>query len=62
MDEINHDNFKDLPLDKYIICIDNIGLRSRRAAQILVLEGFLTLYVEGGYDLAIPLIKNKEIF
>ncbi len=48
-------------MDKYIIIIDSIGLRSRRAAQILLQEGYLTLYVQGGYDLLIPLINEKEI-
>jgi rhodanese-related sulfurtransferase len=61
MDEINHDNYEDLPDDKYIICIDSIGLRARRAAQILYNEGYLTLYVEGGYDMLIPLLENKNI-
>jgi rhodanese-related sulfurtransferase len=61
MDEINHDNYEDLPTDKYIICVDSIGLRSRRAAQILYNEGFLTLYLEGGYDLLIPYLDNKII-
>ncbi len=61
MDEINNGNFTDLQLDKYIICIDSIGLRSRRASQILYNEGFLTLYVEGGYDMLISHIGDSLI-
>lgn len=48
-------------MNKYIIVIDSIGLRSRRAAQILLREGFLTMYVEGGFDLFAPLAKEKGI-
>lgn len=61
MDDINHGNFDDLPLDKYIICVDSIGLRSRRASQILYYEGYLTLYVEGGYDMLLSYLDNKLI-
>ena len=61
MDEINHGNFTDLPLDKYIIIVDSIGLRSRRASQILYQEGFLTLYLEGGYDMFISYLGDKNL-
>ena len=60
MNEINHGNYGDIPMDKYIICIDSLGLRGRMAARILNEEGYLTLYVEGGYDMFLSLIKNKE--
>jgi hypothetical protein len=60
MNEINHGNYNDIPTDKYIICIDSLGLRGRMAARILNGEGYLTLYVEGGYDMFISLVKNKE--
>jgi hypothetical protein len=61
MKEINYGNYQDLPLDKYILCIDSLGLRGRMAARTLNMEGYLTLYVEGGYDLFIPLAMEKEI-
>jgi rhodanese-related sulfurtransferase len=61
MDEINNGNITDLSLDKYIICIDSIGLRSRRASQILYNEGFLTLYVEGGYDMLISYMGDDSL-
>ena len=61
MTEINYFNFEGIPNDKYIICIDSIGLRSRLAAKIFNREGFLALYVEGGYDMLLPLIADKEI-
>jgi hypothetical protein len=60
MNELNHGNFEDIPINKYIICIDSIGLRARSAARLLLNEGYLTLYVEGGYDLFIPTSKRKE--
>jgi len=60
MNEINHGNYNDIPMDKYIICIDSLGLRGRMAARILNEEGYLTLYVEGGYDMFLSLIKIKE--
>ena len=59
MKEQNHGNHEDFPLDKYIVCIDSIGLRGRTAARMLTNEGYLTLYVEGGYDMFIPLAKSK---
>ncbi len=58
--ELNHGNFEDIPMDKYLICIDSIGLRGRTSARLLTNEGYLTLYVEGGYDMFIPLAKSKE--
>ncbi len=61
INEINHGNFEDFPSDKYIVCIDSIGLRGRMACRSLVREGYLGLYVEGGYDLFIPLVKNKDL-
>ena len=60
MNEINRGNFEDIPIDKYVICIDSIGLRARTAARLLLNEGYLTLYVEGGYDLLIPILKTKD--
>lgn len=60
MEEINHGNYEDLPMDKYIICIDYQGLLGRRASQILYREGFLTLYVHGGYDMFLNYAENKE--
>jgi hypothetical protein len=59
MKELNHGNHEDFALDKYIVCIDSIGLRGRTAARMLTNEGYLTLYVEGGYDMFIPLAKSK---
>lgn len=47
-------------MNKYVICIDSIGLRGRSAARLLMNEGYLTMYVEGGYDLFIPISKRKE--
>lgn len=61
MDDINHGNWEGIPLNKYLVLIDSIGLRARRASQILANEGYLTLYVEGGYDLFIPLLKEKGL-
>ena len=61
MDEINYGNYQDIPLDKYIVCIDSLGLRGRMAARILNKEGYLALYVEGGYDMFIPIVKSKLI-
>lgn len=61
MNEINYGNFHDLSLDKYIIVIDSIGLRARSAARTLLNEGYLAIYVEGGYDIFIPLVREKEI-
>jgi hypothetical protein len=60
MNEINHGNYQDISLDKYIIIIDSIGLRARSASRTLLNEGYLTLYVEGGYDCLIPILHNKE--
>lgn len=60
IEEINYGNYSDLHLDKYIICFDSLGLRARMAARILNGEGYLTLYVEGGYDMFVSLIKTKE--
>ena len=59
--EINYGNWEDLPFTKYIICIDSLGLRGRRAAHILHKEGYLSLYVEGGYDMFLPLLINKQL-
>jgi hypothetical protein len=61
MDEINHGNFDDFQMNKYIICIDYMGLLGRKAAQVLYREGYLTLYVQGGYDMVKPQIENDEI-
>jgi hypothetical protein len=61
MNEINHGNFNDVPIGKYVVCIDSLGLRGRQAARNLNIEGYLTLYVEGGYDLFISLIKSRNI-
>ncbi len=61
MDEINHGNFDDFPMDKYIICIDYMGLLGRKAAQMLYREGYLTLYVLGGYDMIKHQIENEDI-
>lgn len=60
MNELNHGNYEGIPLSKYIICIDSVGLRGRMAARNLSKEGYLALYVEGGYDMFIPLTKMKE--
>lgn len=59
MDELNHGNFDDFPMDQYIICIDYMGLLGRKAAQMLYREGYMTLYVQGGYDMAKSLIENE---
>jgi hypothetical protein len=61
MKEINYGNFQDISLNKYIITIDSIGLRARSASRILFNEGYLTLYVEGGYDMLLPIVYSKEI-
>jgi rhodanese-related sulfurtransferase len=53
------DYFDDFPVDKYLILIDSIGLRSRRVAGFLTNEGFKTLYVEGGYDMFKPIANNN---
>jgi rhodanese-related sulfurtransferase len=62
MNEINHSNYLDFPMNKYIVFIDSIGLRSRRAAQMLLMEGYMTLYVEGGYDLLMPKLEELNLF
>lgn len=62
MFELGNANFDDFPLNKYIVCIDSIGLRARRAAQMLAAEGYLTLYVEGGYDMLVPKLTDTKIF
>ena len=61
MKEINYGNFLDISMDKYLILIDTIGLRARSAARRLLNEGYLTIYVEGGYDMFIPLVIEKQI-
>jgi len=48
-------------MDKYIICIDYMGLLGRKAAQMLYREGYLTLYVLGGYDMIKHQIENEDI-
>jgi rhodanese-related sulfurtransferase len=60
MNEINHSNFEDFPMNKYLILIDSIGLRSRRAVGILTQEGYLPMYVEGGFDMFLSLIQVEE--
>jgi len=60
MKEIGYLNLLDISINKYIILVDNIGLRARRASQILSREGYITLYVEGGYDLLMELIKDSN--
>jgi hypothetical protein len=47
-------------MEKYIICIDYMGLLGRKASQMLYREGYLTLYVHGGYDMFIHFSENKE--
>jgi len=59
MKEINQGNFEDLPMDKFIICTDYIGLLGRKAAQMLYREGYITLFVEGGYDMFCHYVDNK---
>ena len=61
MKEISYLNLLDIDIDKFIIFIDSIGLRARRSAQILTREGYVTLYVEGGYDMFMDLIQDKKI-
>jgi len=61
MKEISLENFKDIDINKFIVLIDSIGLRGRRASQIMSREGYITLYVEGGYDLLIDLIKKEKL-
>lgn len=61
MFELSNSNFDDFPLNKYILCIDSIGLRGRRASQMLAMEGYLTLYVEGGYDMLIPELSKSNL-
>jgi len=57
--EILTDYFEDFPTDKHLVIIDSIGLRSRRVASFLLNEGYKSIYVEGGYDMFIPIAKNK---
>jgi hypothetical protein len=61
INDLNYQNYTGIPLNKYIILIDSIGLRSRRYAHLLVSEGFLALYVEGGVDMIEPLIKRNGL-
>ena len=61
MEELNYGNYNEISMDKYIICIDSLGLRARMAARNLNGEGYLTLYVEGGYDMFLSILKDKEI-
>ena len=37
-----------------------MGLLGRRASQILYREGYLAIYVNGGYDMFISFTENKE--
>jgi len=60
MSEINHGNFEDFEMDKYIICIDYTGILGRKASQILYREGYLTLYLVGGFDMFISFSENKK--
>lgn len=49
--DINYRNYQEIPLNKYIVVIDSIGLRSRRICHQLMMEsGLITMYVEGGLD------------
>jgi rhodanese-related sulfurtransferase len=57
--EILSGYFDDFPVDKYLICIDSIGLRSRRTAGFLLNEGYRALYVEGGIDMFKPIAKDE---
>lgn len=59
--ELNYQNYHGIPMNKYIVLIDSIGMRSRRYAQILVSEGYLALYVEGGIDMLEPIIKRDGL-
>lgn len=59
--DLNYQNYHGIPLNKYIVLIDSIGLRSRRYAHILVSEGYLALYVEGGVDMIEPIIKRNGL-
>lgn len=59
--ELNYGNYEDLSIHKYIVCVDSIGILGRRAANMLAKEGYLTLYVEGGLDMFIPLAEEKNL-
>lgn len=58
-DEINRSSFHNIPNNKYIVIIDSVGLRSRGFSHVLINEGYLALYVEGGIDLLSHTIKLK---
>lgn len=59
--EINSCNYYGIPKEKYLILIDTIGLRSRRASLLLAKEGFSTLYLEGGFDILKQIIDEYGI-
>ena len=59
--EIIRDNIYDFPKDKVLILIDSIGLKSRRASGTLYQEGYLTTYLEGGYDQYRKYLKEHKI-
>lgn len=61
MSEINHGNYDDFDMNKYIICVDYTGILGRKASQILYREGFMTIYVIGGYDMFINFSENKDL-
>jgi len=61
MDDITERNYEDLPINKYIICIDSTGIFGRKAAQILFRDDYLALYVQGGYEIFTFFLNEKEI-
>ena len=58
LSKINNSDYYGIPMNKYIIILDTIGLRSRRAAGLLAQDGYLTLYTEGGTDMLLPIIDK----
>lgn len=62
VNDLNYKNYNDIPLDKFIVVIDSIGIRSRRICHQLMMElGCVTMYVEGGLDKLLLHIKKNGI-
>jgi hypothetical protein len=60
MSEIGAGNYEDLPINKYIICIDSVGEHGRYVSRKLYNEGYLIMYVHGGYEMFEYYSQNKE--
>lgn len=61
MSELKEGNYEDLPINKYIICIDSTGEAGRNANLLLYNDGYLSLYVHGGYEMFDYYSQNREL-